>query len=98
MRTQLLILARKTNLGKIIRVTVRLLYSFQVHELCDNFCKRYISCLKGKMPIDLVMDEKENGGKSKSDGELGPDSPPDDSQVPRRKTSQVSKDLATRDH
>lgn len=53
-----------------------------MHELCDNFCKRYISCLKGKMPIDLVMDEKENGGKSKSDGELGPDSPTDDSQVP----------------
>ncbi|XP_031571935.1 homeobox protein Meis1-like isoform X4 [Actinia tenebrosa] len=52
----------------------------KVHELCDNFCKRYISCLKGKMPIDLVMDEKENGGKSKSDGELGPDSPTDDSQ------------------
>ncbi|KAK3734842.1 hypothetical protein QZH41_011765 [Actinostola sp. cb2023] len=55
----------------------------KVHELCDNFCKRYISCLKGKMPIDLVMDEKENGGKSKSDGEHGPDSPPDDTQVPR---------------
>ena len=36
---------------------------FQVHELCDNFCHRYISCLKGKMPIDLVIDERE-GGKS----------------------------------
>ncbi len=31
----------------------------QVHELCDNFCHRYISCLKGKMPIDLVIDERE---------------------------------------
>ncbi|MPC70552.1 Homeobox protein homothorax [Portunus trituberculatus] len=30
-----------------------------VHELCDNFCHRYISCLKGKMPIDLVIDERE---------------------------------------
>lgn len=37
------------------------------------------------MPIDLVMDEKENGGKSKSDCELGPDSPPDDSQVKMKK-------------
>ncbi|KAK7602988.1 hypothetical protein V9T40_002987 [Parthenolecanium corni] len=31
-----------------------------VHELCDNFCHRYISCLKGKMPIDLVIDERES--------------------------------------
>ncbi|KAI8045363.1 hypothetical protein M5D96_001543 [Drosophila gunungcola] len=31
----------------------------QVHELCDNFCHRYISCLKGKMPIDLVIDERD---------------------------------------
>ena len=36
---------------------------FQVHELCDNFCHRYISCLKGKMPIDLVIDEREGGTK-----------------------------------
>lgn len=33
----------------------------QVHELCDNFCHRYISCLKGKMPIDLVIDERDSG-------------------------------------
>ncbi|XP_069065113.1 homeobox protein Meis2 isoform X1 [Pleurodeles waltl] len=39
----------------------------KVHELCDNFCHRYISCLKGKMPIDLVIDERE--GSSKSDHE-----------------------------
>ncbi|KAM7360825.1 meis homeobox homothorax isoform 1-T1 [Cochliomyia hominivorax] len=31
----------------------------KVHELCDNFCHRYISCLKGKMPIDLVIDERD---------------------------------------
>ena len=36
-------------------------FFFQVHELCDNFCHRYISCLKGKMPIDLVIDEREGG-------------------------------------
>ncbi|KAG2467140.1 MEIS1 protein, partial [Polypterus senegalus] len=35
-----------------------------VHELCDNFCHRYISCLKGKMPIDLVIDDREGGSKS----------------------------------
>ncbi|NXT68117.1 MEIS2 protein, partial [Chaetops frenatus] len=39
----------------------------RVHELCDNFCHRYISCLKGKMPIDLVIDERD--GSSKSDHE-----------------------------
>lgn len=32
--------------------------SFQVHELCDNFCHRYVTCLKGKMPMDLVVDER----------------------------------------
>lgn len=31
----------------------------QVHELCDNFCHRYISCLKGKMPIDLVIEDRD---------------------------------------
>ncbi|ESO91996.1 hypothetical protein LOTGIDRAFT_121570, partial [Lottia gigantea] len=34
----------------------------KVHELCDNFCHRYISCLKGKMPIDLVIDDRESTG------------------------------------
>ncbi|GAA6094198.1 homeobox protein Meis1a isoform X1, partial [Tachysurus ichikawai] len=43
-----------------------ILYS-HVHELCDNFCHRYISCLKGKMPMDLVVDDRE--GSSKSDSE-----------------------------
>ncbi|XP_023318445.1 homeobox protein homothorax isoform X10 [Trichogramma pretiosum] len=32
----------------------------KVHELCDNFCHRYISCLKGKMPIDLVIDDRDS--------------------------------------
>lgn len=41
-------------------------FYFQVHELCDNFCHRYISCLKGKMPIDLVIDDRDG---NKSDGE-----------------------------
>lgn len=43
------------------------IYLLQVHELCDNFCHRYISCLKGKMPMDLVVDDRE--GSSKSDSE-----------------------------
>ncbi|KAL0612401.1 Homeobox protein Meis2 [Plecturocebus cupreus] len=36
----------------------------KVHELCNNFCHRYISCLKGKMPIDLVIDERDDSTKS----------------------------------
>ncbi|XP_065167521.1 homeobox protein homothorax isoform X2 [Atheta coriaria] len=46
----------------------------KVHELCDNFCHRYISCLKGKMPIDLVIDERDGtkppelGGSTNGDG------------------------------
>ncbi|XP_054720060.1 homeobox protein Meis2-like [Uloborus diversus] len=40
----------------------------KVHELCDNFCQRYISCLKGKMPIDLVIEERDV-----KPGELGGD-------------------------
>ena len=42
----------------------------QVHELCDNFCHRYISCLKGKMPIDLVVDERDTGSTSGGGGGL----------------------------
>ena len=29
----------------------------KVHELCDDFCFRYIDRLKGKMPSELSMDE-----------------------------------------
>ena len=36
----------------------------QVHELCQNFTSRYINCLKGKMPIDLVNDERTDGAAS----------------------------------
>ncbi|XP_062502685.1 homeobox protein Meis3-like isoform X2 [Corticium candelabrum] len=27
----------------------------KVHELCHSFCERYVSCLKGKMPMDLAI-------------------------------------------
>lgn len=50
---------------------------FQVHELCDNFCHRYISCLKGKMPIDLVIDERDGGGNPSSKTPNSQDNPSD---------------------
>ncbi|XP_067943571.1 homeobox protein Meis3-like [Watersipora subatra] len=34
----------------------------KVHELCDNFCAKYIGCLKGKMPIDIMMEEQDSEG------------------------------------
>jgi len=43
-------------------------WGVQVHELCDNFCHRYISCLKGKMPIDLVVDERDTASTSGGGG------------------------------
>ena len=49
-------------------------FCLQVHELCDNFCHRYISCLKGKMPIDLVIDERDSGGSSSTKLPTGPNS------------------------
>ncbi|XP_065056394.1 homeobox protein Meis1-like isoform X1 [Rhopilema esculentum] len=51
----------------------------KVHDLCDNFCKRYIACLKGKMPLDLVLEEgdtREKASSESDDGkEQGPPSP-----------------------
>ncbi|CAF1095584.1 unnamed protein product [Didymodactylos carnosus] len=43
-----------------------------VHELCDNFCQRYISLLKGKMPTDIVLDDQDTIF-SKSDDEQSQD-------------------------
>nr|CAB3263752.1 meis homeobox protein [Phallusia mammillata] len=40
----------------------------KVHELCQNFTSRYINCLKGKMPIDLVIDDRDGAMTSKSEG------------------------------
>ena len=40
----------------------------KVHELCDNFCTRYIACLKSKIPIDLVIEDRESGGSTGSAG------------------------------
>lgn len=38
----------------------------KVHELCDNFCERYITCLKGKMPNDLNVDSQEDDDDASS--------------------------------
>ncbi|GBP78362.1 Homeobox protein homothorax [Eumeta japonica] len=65
-------------LGKLSSVLSDMaLPAVQVHELCDNFCHRYISCLKGKMPIDLVIDERESARPPDANGE--PRSQPDSS-------------------
>lgn len=42
---------------------------FQVHELCDNFTHRYITCLKGKLPMDLVIDERDSNVSSSKSGD-----------------------------
>ncbi|UJR26575.1 hypothetical protein I4U23_007896 [Adineta vaga] len=40
----------------------------KVHELCDNFCQRYIHLLKGKMPMDIIMDDRDlNFSKSEDE-------------------------------
>ena len=36
----------------------------KVHELCDDFCFRYIDRLKGKMPSELSMDDREPNDSS----------------------------------
>lgn len=47
----------KFMLKSIEVLRIHLLELEKVHQLCDNFCQRYISCLKGKLPIDLVVDD-----------------------------------------
>ncbi|CAF3705272.1 unnamed protein product [Rotaria sp. Silwood1] len=32
----------------------------KVHELCDNFCQKYINLLKGKMPMDILTDDSKS--------------------------------------
>lgn len=46
----------------------------QVHELCDNFCGRYIEALKTRMPGDLIMNQRRNPNAVKAPHELD-DSP-----------------------
>ena len=53
---------------------IHLLELEKVHELCDSFCNRYITCLKGKLPQDFVTDEKGDllgGGLDNTSGSGG---------------------------
>ncbi|WAQ98007.1 HTH-like protein [Mya arenaria] len=53
-----------TNDQEVDNIVIQAIQNFRfhllelekVHELCDNFCERYITCLKGKMPNDLNVD------------------------------------------
>ncbi|CAJ0582196.1 unnamed protein product, partial [Mesorhabditis spiculigera] len=48
----------------------------KVHELCDNFCNRYVNCLKGKMPMDIIGDERASSSQAgNSPNPLQPGSP-----------------------
>ena len=38
----------------------------KVHDLCSNFCERYISCMKGKMANEMVVDDQEGVGPTSS--------------------------------
>ncbi|CAF0823880.1 unnamed protein product [Rotaria sordida] len=43
---------------------IHLLEIEKVHELCDNFCQKYINLLKGKMPMDIIMDDSKSETES----------------------------------
>eukprot|EP00794_Sanderia_malayensis_P020299 gene20299-22288_t len=43
---------------------IHLLELEKVHLLCNNFCKRYISSLEGKMPLDVVLEREDREGKN----------------------------------
>lgn len=46
----------------------------KVHDLCDDFCKRYIEVLKGKMPMELAIDDRDLASLSGSQIANGPSS------------------------
>ena len=35
-----------------------------MHQLCNNFCKRYITALKSKMPLDLIPEDDQRKDKA----------------------------------
>ncbi|CAF2630846.1 unnamed protein product [Rotaria sp. Silwood2] len=43
---------------------IHLLEIEKVHELCDNFCHKYINLLKGKMPMDIIMNDSKSEEES----------------------------------
>ncbi|GMT11241.1 hypothetical protein PFISCL1PPCAC_2538, partial [Pristionchus fissidentatus] len=54
----------------------------KVHELCDNFCQRYVSCLKGKMPMDIVGEERASSSQMSPGGSPGMNTPMNHYQAP----------------
>uniref|UniRef100_A0A183B8M3 Meis_PKNOX_N domain-containing protein n=1 Tax=Echinostoma caproni TaxID=27848 RepID=A0A183B8M3_9TREM len=59
----------------------------KVHELCDNFCSRYITCLRGKMPIDLVIEDRDSAGSTGSGNSPQPVSGPIPSNISSNNSS-----------
>ena len=56
---------------------IHLLELQKVHELCDNFCNRYINCLKQKLQNDLVIDDSGEDSGVASEAGVAPDSASD---------------------
>ncbi|GMR59300.1 hypothetical protein PMAYCL1PPCAC_29495, partial [Pristionchus mayeri] len=54
----------------------------KVHELCDNFCQRYVTCLKGKMPMDIVGEERASSSQMSPGGSPGMNTPMNHYQAP----------------
>eukprot|EP00794_Sanderia_malayensis_P020298 gene20298-22287_t len=86
-RDDKLFFTSNTELDRLMILSIQvlrfhLLELEKVHDLCDNFCKRYIACLKGKMPLDLVLEEGDSKEKVSSESddakELTANSPPSD--------------------
>lgn len=68
----------KFMLKSIEVLRIHLLELEKVHQLCDNFCQRYINCLKGKLPIDLVVDDgssRDTNSTSRCGAGSGPNQP-----------------------
>lgn len=66
----------KFMLKSIEVLRIHLLELEKVHQLCDNFCTRYINCLKGKLPIDQILDDGSsrdtNSASRNGNGQDGP--------------------------
>jgi hypothetical protein len=45
---------------------IHLLELEKVHDLCDDFCRKYVSSLKQKIPVDVVNEERTGSGRPPS--------------------------------
>ena len=45
--------------GKIFFENLKNIH-IKVHELCRSFTDRYIQCLKTKMPVEIVIDDRDS--------------------------------------